>query len=67
MFAFSEKNAFLWNLHFRSASERFLVLGRFGALGPPITVLTKIGSGIISRPKSVKTNQVGRHSLAAQP
>ena len=40
--AFSEKIAFLWNLHFRSASERFLVLGRFGALGPPITVLTKI-------------------------
>ena len=51
----------------------FLVLGRFGALGPPITVLTKIQNGvisrpksIISRPKSVKTNQGAGHSLAAK-
>ena len=64
---------FLVELPFFSASERFLVLGCFGALGPPITVLTKIWNGVISRPKSVisrpksvKTNQVGRHSLAAK-
>lgn len=43
-----------------------LVLGRFWALGPPITVLTKIWNGVISRPKNVKTNQVCRHSLAAK-
>ena len=57
---------FFGELAFFSASERFLVLGRFGALGPPITVLTKIWNGVISRPKSVKINQVGRHSLAAK-
>ena len=63
----------LGEVAFFFASERFLVLGRVEALGPPITVLTKIWNSVISRPKSaisrpksVKTNQVGRHSLAAK-
>ena len=72
-FCFFRNYCFFGELAFFSASERFLVLGRFGALGPPITVLTNIWNGVISRPKSVisrpksaKINQVGRHSLAAK-
>ena len=70
---FFRNYCFLGELALFSASERFWVLGRFGALGPPIMVLTKIWNGVISRPKSVisrpksvKINQVGRHSLAAK-
>ena len=42
---------FGWGLAFFFRLRAFLVLGRFGALGPPITVLTKIRNGVISRPK----------------
>ena len=66
LFFFFQKVLLFWGTCILSASERFLVLGRFWALGPPITVLTQIWNGLISRPKSEKTNQVCRHSLAAK-
>ena len=65
-FLLFQKLLLFWGTCIFFCLRAFFGFGTFWALGPPITVLTNIWTGVISRPKSVKINQVGRHSLAAK-